>query len=263
MPKKILLYLLVGFLFSPLTFAKKFASQYCEFELPPGWECALEGTEWVCQSSNKDRQKEAIIILAAKIRGPQDSLEEYQAYLKATKTYKLPGGKTQVSEPKVVESKNINNHQWVDALHMASEVPGFYTRYLATVKEDLGIAVTLTVAKDFYSQYQSIFDKIVSTLRVFRQRPTVADLSLKKKEENLLEDTSFIPDSGEKYGIGQKSKGGGGAGGLLGNPLVLILVLVAAGGGFYYFKKKKKPSAGAPPKQEPPSSGQNPPEGKA
>jgi len=43
--------------------AKLFTSQYCEFELPPGWECALEGTEWVCQSTNKDRQKEAIIIL--------------------------------------------------------------------------------------------------------------------------------------------------------------------------------------------------------
>ena len=57
-------------------YAKSFTSQYCEFELPPGWECALEGTEWVCQSSNKDRKKEAIIILAAKIRGSQDSLDQ-------------------------------------------------------------------------------------------------------------------------------------------------------------------------------------------
>jgi hypothetical protein len=260
MPKKILSLLFIGFLFSPLSFAKKFASQYCEFELPPGWECALEGTEWVCQSSNKDRQKEAIIILAAKIRGPQDSLEEYQAYLKATKTYKLPGGKTQVSEPKVVEAKAINNHQWVDALHMASEVPGFYTRYLATVKEDLGVAVTLTVAKDFYSQYQSIFDKIVSTLRVFRQRPVVADMSLKKKEESLLDDTSFIPDSGEKYGIGQRKKGGGEAGGLLSNPLILILILAGAGGAFFYFKKKKAGSGEPPKDQGPPPTDQNPPQ---
>ena len=27
--------------------AKRFANQYTEFELPSGWECALEGTEWV------------------------------------------------------------------------------------------------------------------------------------------------------------------------------------------------------------------------
>ena len=45
--------------------AKRFSSKYCEFELPPGWECALEGTEYVCQSENADRKKESIIILAA------------------------------------------------------------------------------------------------------------------------------------------------------------------------------------------------------
>jgi hypothetical protein len=143
---------------------------------------------------------------------------------------------------------------------MASEVPGFYTRYLATVKEDLGVAVTLTVAKDFYSQYQSIFDKIVSTLRVFRQRPVVADMSLKKKEESLLDDTSFIPDSGEKYGIGQRKKGGGEAGGLLSNPLILILILAGAGGAFFYFKKKKAGSGEPPKDQGPPPTDQNPPQ---
>src|SRR3712207_6348448 len=81
-------------------FAKRFASKYCEFELPTGWECALEGSEYVCQSENADRKKESIIILAAKIRGEQDSLDEYMAYLKKTKEYNLPGGKKQISEPK-------------------------------------------------------------------------------------------------------------------------------------------------------------------
>ncbi len=66
--------------------AKRFANQYSEFELPSGWRCSLEGNEWVCQSENAQRKKEAIIILAAKKRGAQDSLAEYQAYLKKTKT---------------------------------------------------------------------------------------------------------------------------------------------------------------------------------
>src|SRR5690554_3587394 len=80
-------------------YAKSFSNEYVQFELPTGWECAIEGSEWVCQSENEDRRKEAIIILAAKYRGPQDSLEEYQAYLKTDKTYQLPGGKMQRSEP--------------------------------------------------------------------------------------------------------------------------------------------------------------------
>lgn len=134
--------LLFGLLITNFATAKTFSNQYIQFELPNGWECTLEGSEWVCQSDNQDRKREAIIILAAKVRGPQDSLEEYQAYLKQDKTYTLPGGKVQRSEPKYNKFSEVNGHRWLDALHLASEVPGFYTRYLATVKEDLGVAVT-------------------------------------------------------------------------------------------------------------------------
>ncbi len=157
-------------LWSASSYAKRFSSKFCEFELPPGWECALEGTEYVCQSENADRKKESIIILAAKLRGESDSLDEYEAYLKKPKEYSLPGGKTQISEAKSTKLTRINDHQWVDAIHLASEVPGFYTRYLATVKEDLGVAVTFSVGKDHWDEYQPIMEKLAATLRVFRQK---------------------------------------------------------------------------------------------
>ena len=96
--KSLLLVIATLFLTSELL-AKRFTNQYAEFELPPGWDCVLEGTEWVCQSENEERKKEAIIILAAKIRGEQDSLDEYMSYLKKTKAFSLPGGKKQISEP--------------------------------------------------------------------------------------------------------------------------------------------------------------------
>jgi len=168
--------------------AKTFTNQYTEFELPNGWECVLEGAEYVCQSSDKERKKEAIIILAAKYRGEQDSLDEYQAYLKKPKSFALPGGKQQISEAKSVGLKQINGQQWVDALHLASEVPGFYTRYLATVKDKLGIAVTFSVARDHYSEYQEIFDKVVATLKVFEQRSDSNFAAVKKKDDNLIDD---------------------------------------------------------------------------
>jgi hypothetical protein len=217
--------------------AKRFTSQYCEFELPPGWECALEGTEWVCQSSNKQRKKEAIIILAAKIRGSQDSLDMYMAYLKKQKTFTLPGGKTQVSEAKYSNMKTINNHRWVDSLHMASEVPGFYTRYLATVKEDLGVAVTFSVSKDHYEAYKGVFDRVIATLRVFRQKNAAnSNFKIKKQNEDLLEDTTFIPDD-RQFDVGyQKKKSSGGGAGDTGT--IIIIVLAAAGGAFALKKMK-------------------------
>lgn len=227
------------------SFAKTFTSQYCEFELPLGWKCALEGTEWVCQSENEDRQKEAIIILAAKIRGDRDSLDEYQAYLKDTKTFVLPGGKTQVSEPKNVDTLTTNEgHTWVDALHLASEVPGFYTRYLATVKEDLGVAVTFSVAQDHYDEYQPIFDKIIESLKVFRKSSSNSNYELAERDEDLdvegLESGSFIPDEGRKYDISnQENRKGGGLGADAGTGLLLFILLAGAGIVVYKLRKKK------------------------
>ncbi len=222
------------------SFAKTFASQYCEFELPAGWECALEGSEYVCQSENADRKKESIIILAAKKRGEQDNLDEYMAYLKKTKEYNLPGGKKQISEPKATKLTKVNEQQWVDALHLASEVPGFYTRYLATVKEDLGVAVTFSVAKDLYSSYQPIMDRLVSTLRVFRQRKAdLANLrSGKGAEDPNFADSTFNPNAGLDMQANKTKKRADGSGGNE-DMLILIGVLVAAVVIFLAMKKKK------------------------
>lgn len=235
---KIISFVLLMLLLAFSAHAKRFTSQYCEFELPPGWSCALEGTEWVCQSTNKARQKEAIIILAAKIRGTKDSLEDYLVYLKKTKTFSLPGGKVQVSEPKYSKSNEISKHKWVDSLHLASEVPGFYTRYLATVKEDLGIAVSFSVSKDHYSSYQPVFDKMVGTLKVFRKKGAAGRFALKNKDENLLGGTTFIPDVNQKFDIGyQKRKKGSSAGD---TTSYLIIIIIVAAVIFFIIKLKKK-----------------------
>lgn len=221
--------------------AKSFSSKYAQFELPAGWECALEGSEYVCQSENADRKKESIIILAAKIRGEQDSLDEYMAYLKKNKEYNLPGGKKQVSEPKDVKMTKVNEHQWVDALHLASEVPGFYTRYLATVKEDLGVAVTFSVTKDLYTQYQPVMDKVVSTLRVFRQKKeSLAELrSGNKGEDANFADTTFNPNAAMDMQANKtKKRGADGSGS--DDMMLIIAVAIIAGIVLLILKGKKK-----------------------
>ncbi len=147
----------------------KFANQFSEFELPPRWQCNLEGAEWVCQSSDDAKKRDAIIVLAAKLKGDQDSLDQYENYLKTPKVYQSVQGKSVKSEPKYAKSIQLNNHPWVDSLHLESEIPGFYTRYLATVKQDIGILVTYSVNKDKWSQYLADFESMVNTLRVFRK----------------------------------------------------------------------------------------------
>ena len=238
---KLFLSLLIALSFTTTAQAKRFASKYCEFELPAGWECALEGSEYVCQSENADRKKESIIILAAKIRGEQDNLDEYMAYLKKTKEYNLPGGKKQVSEPKNTKMSRINDHQWVDALHLASEVPGFYTRYLATVKEDLGVAVTFSVTKDLYATYQPIMDKLISTLRVFRQKANTDLSSLRtgNAQDPNFADATFNPNSTLDLQVNRTKKRATDSSG--GDDMMLIIALVIAGAvGMVIMKGRKK-----------------------
>ncbi len=219
--------------------AKDFTNQYCQFTLPDGWNCQLEGSEWVCQSENNDRKKEAIVILAAKIAGPKDKLEEYQGYLKAPKTFTLPGGKTQVSEAKYTNSKTVNAQPWIDSLHLASEVPGFYTRYLATVKEDLGIAVTFSVAKDYYANYQGVFDKMVESLKVFRTK-AAAGTDFKVKQGENLSGQSVIDDTQQNVDIQTtqgKAKGGVGDSA---SSIIFIVLGIAAVVALIKLRKKKK-----------------------
>ena len=154
----------------PLTAsAAKFANQFIEFELPPQWQCNLEGAEWVCQSTNDAKKRDAIIILAAKLKGDQDSLDQYLNYLKSSKTYTSVQGKQTKSDPKYAKTIELNSHAWIDSLHMESEIPGFYTRYLATVKQDIGVLVTYSINKDKYQQYLPEFETMVRTLKVFRR----------------------------------------------------------------------------------------------
>lgn len=149
--------------------AAKFANQFIEFELPAQWQCNLEGAEWVCQSLNDQNKRDAIIVLAAKLKGDQDSLDQYLAYLKNSKVYTSIKGQTVKSDPKYAKNIQIGDQPWVDSLHLQSEIPGFYTRYIATVKNDIGVLVTYSINKDKYQAYQSQFENMVQTLKVFRK----------------------------------------------------------------------------------------------
>ena len=157
-------------LFSLPASAAKFANQFVEFDLPTTWNCSLEGTEWVCQNQqDAAKKKEAIIVLAAKIQGDQDTLDQYLTYLKAPKTFTNTQGKSMTSTVSYAQSKSINERMWVDSLHMESEVPGFYTRYLATVTDGIGILVTYSVNKGKYQEYNPMFEDMVKSLKAFRK----------------------------------------------------------------------------------------------
>lgn len=163
--------------------AKLFRNAYVSFELPPNWNCNLEGTEWVCTNQFEQQSKEAIIILTAKEVGPTDTIAAYQGHLEAPRMINGVDGKPVQSKVISVKQRQIANHLWVDGMHLGSEVTSYYTRYLATIKERIAILVTFSAHKTNYTKYSSDFLKAIESLRVvatkdiFEETPTQKPVS--------------------------------------------------------------------------------------
>jgi len=216
------------------SFAKTFANQFIEFQLPDKWECQLDGTEWVCQSTDEQKKRDAIIVLAAKIKkAGMDELTVYKAHLEKAQTYQSLSGESITSEPRYVKELEIQGKQWIDSLHLQSEIPDFYTRYLATVEADLGILVTFSVRKDKYEEYMPDIENMVKSLRAFRKPGEINTTG----DSPVGDPNATLFPEGDGTGPGKKPKQGGGGGAEI---AVLLLLLAAAGGGFIIWKKKQK-----------------------
>jgi hypothetical protein len=222
--------------------AAKFANQFTEFQLPPGWNCTLEGAEWVCQNSDPAKKKEAIIVLAAKLKGDQDSLDQYLAFLKATKSFTSVTGKPMKSEPKSAKTTNINGHPWVDALHLESEIPGFYTRYLATVKDDIGVLVTYSVSKAKFQDYRQDFENMVNTLQVFRKQGGINTAQSNPGQPPAISIPTTVTDGAVFPGVNPQGGSETAAAPAQKNEGDFLLYIIGAGAiiAFVIFKKKKR-----------------------
>lgn len=218
--------------------AGKFANQFVEFELPnTKWSCALEGAEWVCQSGEDAKKRDAIIVFAAKLKGDQDSLDKYQEYLNKPRAFTAPGNKPLTSQPKYTKVSEINSQPWVDSLHLESEISGFYTRYLATVKQDIGVLVTYSINKNKYQDYLNDFETMVKSLKVFRKAGGVNTDTSKSIFNQAQLPGSFtaqnvFPDQAAPAEAKKEKKKES-------DDTMLYLIIGAAAVGFFIWKKKK------------------------
>lgn len=215
--------------------AKIFANQFIEFELPGKWNCQLDGTEWVCQSEDEQKKRDAIIVLAAKIKKVgMDELPVYKAHLEKPQQYQSLSGETITSEARYVKEIDIKGKPWIDSLHLQSEIPDFYTRYLATVEADLGILVTFSVRKDKYDEYAPDIENMAKSLRAFRKP---GDVNAGGGGEDIIADPSAPIFDAAGEATGKKKKTGGDSGG---SEAFLFIILIAAGAGAFFIWKKKQ-----------------------
>lgn len=227
--------------------AKTFRNAYVSFDLLDRWDCALEQTEWVCRTGGTGDNREAIIILTAKEVGPSDSLSGYEQHLKTPRSIFSRTGQPIQSQILKVEQRNINQHPWVDGMHLGSEIPNYYSRYLATTKDKIAVLVTFSAHKTHYSKYSNDFYKAIESLRVIATKSLMGDGS---GAGGVGIPGSDVFGSGNAGGGGAGSgedmpeEGSGGKGGNGAAKGIMALAAVLLIGGIYLLtrKKKKKPA---------------------
>lgn len=239
---RLLLVTLILLFVSGPAHAKLFKNVYVSFELPNDWDCTLEGTEWVCRNNrNPQAAREAIIILTAKEAGPTDNLNAYFAYLREPRTLVGANGTPSRSQVLQVKTRTISNQPWVDSMHLGSEIPNYYSRYLATTKDSLGILVTLSAHRLHYKKYANDFFKAIESLKVLSTKGLNTNnpaYGIRPGGSGQLgAGGSYIPPDMLDSDGGDSAPPSGGSGpsdAVLGGALLLIAA------GIYIFLKKRK-----------------------
>ncbi len=245
--KLCLVFLLASF--PQLGFGKSFKNSYIEFRMPDQWQCHLKERAWLCRhrvstSCKKNRSsedckeqikksREAVIVVAAKQKSSIDSLKAFSDHFGTAKPVKAPG---RSSQSKVIHNKIVGIRQlkWVDGMHLSSELPHYYTRYLSTIKGDVAVLVSFTAHKKFYTKYSSDFFKGIKSLNVTATQLSKVDR--KELGKQILSHPIDLPD--ELFGNSGKNEPGGRSDSFS-YLLFMFSMVLAAVGVFIWFKKKK------------------------
>ena len=157
-------------IWGPRASAEIFQNSYISFELPVGWTCQLEQTEWVCVDKSEGKQNSAIMIFTAKERGSIDRFDLYEDHLSTPRPLLDTNGNPVGRSSRVifVKSEEIGKRTWIHGRQFESELANYYTDYFAIVDEQIAILVT-------FAAHISVFERMFA-----RFYPTMATIQPKQ-----------------------------------------------------------------------------------
>lgn len=217
--------------------------------MPNRWNCEMHKKAYLCRhrvaksckanpttpdcKKQIKKSREAVVVISAKEKSKLDSISEFHKHFGEARKMNAAGGTTQ---SKVVHNKvvGIQRLKWVDGMHLGSELPHYYTRYLATVKGDVAVLVSFTAHKLFYTNYSSQFFKGIKSLKVTAEE--LSHIHQKELAPKILSRPIDIPD--ELLEMSSMPQGGSG-GSDMSSLLFLLSMGLAATGLFIWFRRKK------------------------
>jgi hypothetical protein len=149
---------------------KRIMTAAFQMDLAEGWSCSQDGIAWTCVPDAPEEQKSAVAIFAMKYRNVDDTPEAFAEHLRSPQPIQMRDGSMRPSTVKYVKSSRIGGYDWVDSLHLGSEIGDYYTHYLATVTSHIAILVSFSAYKDDFDRYNPQLEQMISSLVIY-QRP--------------------------------------------------------------------------------------------
>jgi hypothetical protein len=141
----------------------RFSTAAFSFNLPRGWSCVREVTEYVCHEGQPP--SDAIVIMTMKYRSPQDTLSSYEEHLRSP----MPAvGRSGNAELISLKKVNIAGADWVEGILRDSEVYNYDTTYLAGTTAEVGILVTFSVHKIVRTARDNELRSMIESLVVYQ-----------------------------------------------------------------------------------------------
>lgn len=217
--------------------AKTFRSSFVRFELPPNWSCAQEELDWVCSPESLEDRSEALVIVVTKeVNAVDDTFDKYKEILKAPKPMRDLVGNAYTSQVKYVRDKPIKNHPWVDSLHLGSEIPGFYTRYVASIKDRIAALITYSVSETVFAKHGPALDAMIESAELIFD-PKVFE---EAKKSGILPSRSLMSGARREPVLESDAKADDAPSSNLDPMQVIGGLILVLGIAFYVYKKRKQ-----------------------
>lgn len=163
--------LLAFLVISPPAEAKTFANQFVEFEIPQGWDCSLEGIEWVCRALDPAKSGAGMIKASAALTEKAvlrsgASFDQRLVYsdAKGQEITQALGWKLKSSRPISIAATT-----WIDKVYTKDDDSKQYGRFLRTSVEDIDILISFLVPKADLEAFRPQMEKAIKSLRGFRK----------------------------------------------------------------------------------------------
>ena len=158
----------VSLFLSPLSYSVR--TPFITMEHPQGWQCEVSQKIYLCQSTLASDRKESILLIITTEASSWDNLDNYLEYLKKPRPLITEKGKKIKPDIIYVRKRSYNGKEWVDSLQKNSELPNFFTRYVATTTlvgtKRYAILITYLISEKRYKKLAPIFERMLATLKI-------------------------------------------------------------------------------------------------